>query len=72
MELTPESYKERVMRLSRLGKGAEDVSEATLSEGRGAVGRDKIQQPSQRQRGRGELWQPYLAAGREGGSAFAD
>ena len=53
----------RVIRLSRLGKGAVDDSEATTLEGRGAVGRGKIQQPSQRQRGRGELWRPYLAAG---------
>ena len=62
----------RVIRLSRLGKGAVDDSEATTLEGRGAVGRGKIQQPSQRQRGRGELWRPYLAAGGEGGGAFAD
>ena len=39
MELTPEGYEERVMRLSRLGKGAVDDSEATLSEERGAVRR---------------------------------
>ena len=34
MELTPEGYAERVMRLSRLGKGAVDDSEATPLEGR--------------------------------------